>query len=80
MFCGFCVEACPVNALAMTKMYEYSTANKRDLMFDKAKLYQIGDQMLADAKKYLVVHNQELNDEAAMQYRYKFPYAPAKKG
>jgi len=80
VFCGFCVEACPVNALAMTKMYEYSTANKRDLMFDKAKLYQIGDQMLVDAKKYLVVHNQEENDEAAMQYRYKFPYAPSKKG
>jgi NADH-quinone oxidoreductase subunit I len=80
VFCGFCVEACPVNALAMTKMYEYSTANKRDLIFDKAKLYQIGDQMLADAKKYLVVHNQELDDEAAAQYRYKFPSAPAKKG
>ena len=49
-------------------------------MFERAKLSQIGDQMLPDAKKYLVVHNQELNDEAAMQYRYKFPYAPAKKG
>ena len=80
VFCGFCVEACPVNALAMTKMYEYSTASKRDLMFDKAKLYQIGDQLLVDAKKYLVVHNQEENDEAAMRYRYKFPYAPSKKG
>lgn len=28
VFCGFCVEACPVNALGMTKLYEYSTDNK----------------------------------------------------
>ncbi len=25
VFCGYCVEACPVNALAMTKVYEFST-------------------------------------------------------
>jgi NADH-quinone oxidoreductase subunit I len=79
VFCGFCVEACPVNALAMTKMYEYSTANKRDLMFDKARLYQIGDQLFDDAKRYLVTHNQEENDEAAKDYRYRFPHAPAQR-
>jgi NADH-quinone oxidoreductase subunit I len=80
VFCGFCVEACPVNALGMTKMYEYSTTNKRDLMFDKDRLYQIGDQLLAEAKNYLVAHHQEESDEAARNYRYKFPYAPARKG
>jgi NADH-quinone oxidoreductase subunit I len=80
VFCGFCVEACPVNALAMTKMYEYSTRNKRDLMFDKDRLYQIGDQLLAEAKSYLVAHHQEESDEAAREYRYKFPSAPSRKG
>jgi NADH-quinone oxidoreductase subunit I len=80
VFCGFCVEACPVNALAMTKMYEFSTMNKRDLMFDKDRLYQIGDQLHAEAKGYLVSHHQEESDEAARQYRYKFPYAPSRKG
>lgn len=77
VFCGFCVEACPVNALAMTKLYAYATENKRDLLFDKAKLYQIGEQYHADAKAYLVAHNQERADESAEQYRYKFPTAPA---
>jgi len=76
VFCGFCVEACPVNALAMTKLYAYSTENKRDLYFDKEKLYQIGEQYHADAKAYLVAHNQERSDESAEQYRYKFPTAP----
>jgi NADH-quinone oxidoreductase subunit I len=76
VFCGFCVEACPVNALAMTKLYAYSTENKRDLLFDKAKLYQIGEQYHGDAKAYLVAHNQERADESAERYRYKFPTAP----
>jgi NADH-quinone oxidoreductase subunit I len=78
VFCGFCVEACPVNALAMTKLYAYATENKRDLYFDKEKLYQIGEQYYGDAKAYLVAHNQEGAD--AERYRYKFPTAPAPAG
>ncbi|MBI5855575.1 MAG: NADH-quinone oxidoreductase subunit NuoI [Nitrospirae bacterium] len=73
VFCGYCVEACPVNALAMTKMYEYSTHDKRTLLFDKKRLYQIGEQHLADAKKYLYTHNQEKNDDMFHDYRYFFP-------
>ena len=53
VFCGYCVEACPVNALAMTKMYEYSTPDKRTLTFDKQRLYQVGEQHIDDAKRYL---------------------------
>jgi hypothetical protein len=48
-------------------------------MFDKARLYQIGDQLFDDAKRYLVTHNQEENDEAAKDYRYRFPHAPAQR-
>lgn len=73
VFCGFCVEACPVNALGMTKMYEYSTINKRDLIFDKAKLYNVGELWHGQAKGYLVAHNQEGEDETVSQYRYRFP-------
>ena len=76
VFCGFCVEACPVNALAMTKLYAYATEDKRTLMFDKAKLYEIGEKYYDDAKAYLVMHNQEEADDAAEQYRYRFPDAP----
>ena len=78
VFCGYCVEACPVNALAMTKMYEYSTHDKRRLLFDKARLYEIGERHLSDAKKYLVAHNQEKDDEASREYRYFFPQSVSK--
>ena len=73
VFCGYCVEACPVNALAMTKMYEYSTHDKRTLLFDKQRLYEIGEQHMEDAKKYLYAHNQEQDDEESRAYRYHFP-------
>jgi len=73
VFCGFCVEACPVNALGMTKMYEYSTENKRTLIFDKTRLYDIGETCYADAKAYLVAHNQEVAGEVGEAYRYRFP-------
>ena len=45
----------------MTKMYEYSTHDKRTLLFDKKRLYEIGERHLEDAKKYLYAHNQEKN-------------------
>lgn len=77
VFCGYCVEACPVNALAMTKMYEYSTSDKRSLIFDKAKLYEVGEQHIEDAKLYLYAHNQEKNDADSRAYRYKFPHQVA---
>ena len=73
VFCGYCVEACPVNALAMTKMYEFSTHDKRTLMFDKKRLYEVGELHIEDAKKYLYAHNQEKDDEESHAYRYHFP-------
>lgn len=73
VFCGYCVDACPVNALAMTKMYEFSTHDKRALLFDKKRLYEIGERFLEDGKKYLYAHNQEQNVEESREYRYYFP-------
>ncbi len=78
IFCGYCVEACPVNALAMTKMYEFSTHDKRTLLFDKKRLYEIGERHLDDAKKYLYAHNQEQNVEESREYRYYFPQSVLK--
>jgi NADH-quinone oxidoreductase subunit I len=78
VFCGYCVEACPVNALAMTKVYEFSTHDKRTLLFDKKRLYEIGERHLDDAKKYLYAHNQEQNVEESREYRYYFPQSVLK--
>ena len=66
VFCGYCVEACPVNALAMTKLYEYSTHDKRTLLFDKARLYDIGSRYIEDAKV-----GRAKNDMRAIEQAYK---------
>ncbi len=37
MFCGLCVEPCPTNGLVMTKNYEFSSYNRRDLVHHFAR-------------------------------------------
>jgi len=38
MFCGFCVEACPKDAISMTKDYELADYTRADLVYDKERL------------------------------------------
>ncbi len=77
VFCGFCTEACPVDALAMTKIYEASVYDRRELMFDKNKLYELGEQHLADGKAYLIAHDMDDGtlspQEGLGDNRYAFP-------
>lgn len=77
IFCGFCTEACPVDALAMTKVYEASVYDRAELMFDKAKLYQMGERYLEDSKAYLAFHNMDdgtlYPQEGLGDNRYAFP-------
>jgi NADH-quinone oxidoreductase subunit I len=44
LFCGMCVEACPVDALGMTREYEWSVSDKRDLLLNKQQLLAVGDR------------------------------------
>ncbi|MFQ5508147.1 MAG: NADH-quinone oxidoreductase subunit NuoI [Leptospirillia bacterium] len=77
VFCGFCTEACPVDALAMTKVYEASVYDRAELMFDKAKLYELGERYLEDGKAYLVAHDMDDGtlspQEGLGDNRYAFP-------
>ena len=54
------------------------THDKRTLLFDKKRLYDIGERHLSDAKKYLYAHNQEKNVEESREYRYYFPQSVLK--
>ncbi len=42
LFCGLCVEACPVEALTMSHVYEMSTESRADLVWGKDKLLRAG--------------------------------------
>ena len=41
-FCGLCTEVCPVDAIVMTDNYELAVFSKDDLIYDRAKLNELG--------------------------------------
>jgi NADH-quinone oxidoreductase subunit I len=51
-FCGLCEEACSFSAIKMAAKYEFSTVNKTDLVWDAAKLQEMGrDVPYTDTRK-----------------------------
>jgi len=42
LFCGYCVEACPVRALVMTQEYELSQYSRKELIYTKEMLLANG--------------------------------------
>jgi len=44
IFCGFCVEACPEDAISMTTDYELADYNRGDLIYDKERLLKNYDR------------------------------------
>ncbi len=51
LFYGLRVQACPVDALAMTKEYEWAVYDKRDLSLHKQQLLAIGDRTFQTREK-----------------------------
>lgn len=44
IFCGYCEEACPVDAIVETRIYEYSFESRKGSVITKEELLRIGDQ------------------------------------
>ena len=44
IFCGFCEEACPVDAIVETRIYEYHGETRGDLYYTKPMLLANGDR------------------------------------
>ncbi|WP_038056922.1 NADH-quinone oxidoreductase subunit NuoI [Thermodesulfobacterium hydrogeniphilum] len=54
VFCGYCEEVCPVNAIVLTEYYEYIGFTRRDLYFDKERLLKNWDEFIAkESRPYL---------------------------
>ena len=43
-FCELCVQVCPTDAIIMMKSFDMATADRRELLLDKDRLHQIGEQ------------------------------------
>jgi len=50
-FCGICEEVCNFNAIKLTGKYEFSVFKKEDLIYDKARLQEIGRDVKYEPKK-----------------------------
>ena len=44
IYCGMCEEACPVDAIELTTLYDLTGLSREEMMFDKEKLLSVFDQ------------------------------------
>ena len=52
IYCGLCEEACPEEAIFMSKDYLVWGADRKDLIFHKEKLYELGGVRAEGVKKW----------------------------
>ncbi|HRK71246.1 MAG TPA: NADH-quinone oxidoreductase subunit I, partial [Micropepsaceae bacterium] len=44
IYCGFCQEACPVDAIVEGPNFEFATETREELLYDKERLLANGDR------------------------------------
>ena len=48
IYCGMCEEACPVDAIELTSVYDIVGLTRQEMIFDKEKLLEVFDQTAKD--------------------------------
>ena len=53
LYCGLCVEVCPVEAIIMSHHFEMATDNRGETVYDKDKLLSLGKTYMAELNERL---------------------------
>ena len=48
LYCGLCVEVCPVEAIVMSHHFEMATDNRARTIYKKEKLLELGKTYMAE--------------------------------
>lgn len=51
VYCGYCEEVCPVNAIVLTEWFEYAGYTRNEIYFDKERLLQNWDEFIQTQKR-----------------------------
>ena len=62
IYCGMCEEACPVDSIELTHIYDLTGMTREEMMFDKEKLLSVFDQTKDSGVDPIRTHKGKLGD------------------
>jgi NADH-quinone oxidoreductase subunit I len=67
-----CEEACPVDAIELTTLYDLTGASRSEMMFDKEKLLSVFDQTVAAGTDPVRTHRGKLGPCSELEEGIKY--------